>query len=445
RAGTTFTAFLALATVVTFGRTTLVCSGIVLEHFALEHPNLDADDAVRGLGFGSAVVNISAQRVQRNATFAVPFGTSDIGTTQTATNVHADAAGAHADRRLHGALHGATESHAAFELLGDALGNQRRIGFGLPHFNDVDVHFAVGELLHLGADLVDVSALLADHDARTSGVDRHAALAVRTLDDDLGNRSGLQIFHEHGAVLEVFLQQRSIFALVGEPAAVPGAVDAEAEADRIDFLAHYAASSTCRTTIVRCEKGFSTRADRPRPRAWKRFMTRELPTKASATTRASVSRPWLFSALAMALSSTFFTWPEMRLWLNSRSAKAFSTFLPRINCARRFNFWGLMLSMRSTALASLSLSARWVFGLPILLPLGLLVGHVAVIGTARRELAKLVADQVLGRVVRDMLLTVVNAERDTHELRQDGRTAAPDLDHIVAAGREGLFGLLEHV
>src|SRR5690606_9939998 len=100
RAGTTFTAFLALATVVTFGRTTLVCSGIVLKHFALEHPNLDADDAVRGLGFGSAVVNISAQRVQRNATFAVPFGTSDIGTTQTATNIHADAAGAHADRRL---------------------------------------------------------------------------------------------------------------------------------------------------------------------------------------------------------------------------------------------------------------------------------------------------------------------------------------------------------
>src|SRR5690606_3238840 len=39
RAGTTFTPFLALATVVTFGRTTLVCSGLVLEHFALAHPS----------------------------------------------------------------------------------------------------------------------------------------------------------------------------------------------------------------------------------------------------------------------------------------------------------------------------------------------------------------------------------------------------------------------
>src|SRR5690606_3919017 len=101
---------------------------------------------------------------------------------------------------------------------------QRRIGFGLAHLDDVDVHFAVSELLHLGANLVDVGALLADHDARTSSVDRHAALAVRTLDDDLGDRGGLQIFHQHGADLQVFLQQRTIFALVGEPAAVPGPV-----------------------------------------------------------------------------------------------------------------------------------------------------------------------------------------------------------------------------
>src|SRR5690606_26117371 len=125
----------------------------------------------------------------------------------------------------HGALHGAAEGHAAFQLLGNALGNQRRIGLGLAHFNDVDVHFAVGELLHLGADLVDVGALLADHDARTGGVDRHAALAVRTLDDDLGDRGGLEVLQKSRTDLQVFLQERTIFALIGEPAAVPGAVD----------------------------------------------------------------------------------------------------------------------------------------------------------------------------------------------------------------------------
>src|SRR5690606_2251664 len=135
----------------------------------------------------------------------------------------------------------------------------------------------------------------------------------------------------------------------------------------------------------------------------------------------------------------------MRLWLNSSSARAFSTFLPRINCARRLSFCGLMRSMRSTALASLSASARWAFGLPILLPLGLLVGRVTVVGTGRCELAKLVADHVFGHQDRDMLVTVVNAERHADKLRQNGRAAAPDLDHIVAARREGLLGLLEHV
>src|SRR5690606_37145415 len=74
-----------------------------------------------------------------------------------------------------------------------------------------------------------------------------------------------------------------------------------------------------------------------------------------------------------------------------------------------------------------------------------LVGRVTVIGTGRCELAKLVTYHVLGNENRDMLVAVMHAEGNTHELRQDGRAAAPDLDHIVAAGCEGLLGLLEHV
>src|SRR5215217_736807 len=104
-----------------------------------------------------------------------------------------------------------------------------------------------------------------------------------------------------------------------------------------------------------------------------------------------------------------------------------------------------MRSMRSTALASLSLRARSVFGLLILLPLGLLVGRVTVIGTGRGKLAKLVTDHVFGDIHRNMLLSVVDAKRDADELRQDGRAARPDLDHIVAARAQGLLGLLEHV
>src|SRR4029079_4206460 len=39
--------------------------GVVRKHFALEYPDLDADDAVGRLGFGKAVIDVGAQRVER--------------------------------------------------------------------------------------------------------------------------------------------------------------------------------------------------------------------------------------------------------------------------------------------------------------------------------------------------------------------------------------------
>src|SRR5262245_42142898 len=101
-------------------------------------------------------------------------------------------------------------------------------------------------------------------------MDRDAALFVRTLDDNLRHRRLLELAVQIFADLDVFVQQLAVFAGVRVPARIPGTVDAEAETDRIDFLAHYAASpfsSTSRTTIVRCENGFSIRLARPRPRA----------------------------------------------------------------------------------------------------------------------------------------------------------------------------------
>src|SRR5919199_642941 len=205
-------------------------------------------------------------------------------------------------------------------------------------------------------------------------------------------------------------------------------------------------SATSRTTMVRFANGFMMRAPRPRARAWKRFRTSALPTCASLTMRSSTSRLWLFSALAMALSRHLRTSRAMRLRENSRSASAVATFLPRISCARRFSFCGLTRSMRATALASFSGSARGVAALPILLgPLRLFVRGVAVEGARRRELAELVAHHLLGHVDRDVLLAVVNAEGQADELRQDRGAAAPDLDHLVAAGAARGVRLLEQV
>src|SRR5690606_32175223 len=132
--------------------------------------------------------------------------------------------------------------------------------------------------------------LLADDDARPGRMDRHPALPVRPLDDDLRHRSLLQVLHQRPPDLHVLVQQRTVTRLAGVPARIPGPVDAEAQADRIDFLTHQAVSSTSRTTIVRFENGFWMRPTRPRARGVQRLMTSALPTCASATTSESTSR-----------------------------------------------------------------------------------------------------------------------------------------------------------
>src|SRR6185437_866765 len=211
---------------------------VVLKDFALEYPNLDAASAVSGVRGGDAVIDVGAQGVQRHAAFAVPLKPRDLGAAETAGAVDANALGAQTHRRLHGAFHGAAEGDAAFELLGDGIGHQRRIDLGLAHLDDVDRHFRLRQLGDLLTQLVDVGALLADHHARTRRVNVDPALLVRPLDDDLRDRRLFEAAHQNFADLHVLVQQLAVLGLVGEPAAVPGAVDAEAQADRIDLLSH---------------------------------------------------------------------------------------------------------------------------------------------------------------------------------------------------------------
>jgi hypothetical protein len=131
--------------------------------------------------------------VQRHAAFAVPFGPGDFRAAETAAAVDPDALRAHAHGVLHRPLHGAAESNAALQLLGDDCRNQVRVDLRLAHFNDVEVHSLSVISPASCAQLLDVRALLADDHTRTRGVDRHAALLVRALDDDLRNAGLLAV------------------------------------------------------------------------------------------------------------------------------------------------------------------------------------------------------------------------------------------------------------
>src|SRR5271165_3743394 len=211
---------------------------IVLQDFAFEDPDLDAAGAVGGVRGGDAVVDVGAQGVQRHAAFAIPLETGDFRAAQPAGAIDADALGAETHGRLHGALHRPPERHAPLELLGDGFGDQRRVDFRFADFDDVDRHFRTGQLGDLLAQLFDVGALLADDDAGAGGVNVDARLLVRTLDDDLRDRRLLEALHQRFADLHVLVQQLAVLALAGKPARIPGAVDAEAQPDRIDLLTH---------------------------------------------------------------------------------------------------------------------------------------------------------------------------------------------------------------
>src|SRR3954451_16968362 len=211
---------------------------VVLEDLALEDPDLDAAGAVGRERRRGAVVYVGAQRVQRDAALAVPLHPRDLGAAEAARAIDADALGAKPHRRLHGALLGAAEGDPALELLGDRLGDERRVDLGLAHLDDVDRHVGVGHLADELAQLLDVGALLADDDAGPRRVDRDAALLVRALDDDLRHCRLLQLLHQRFADGDVLVHQPRVFALAGKPARIPRPVDAEPKTDRVDFLTH---------------------------------------------------------------------------------------------------------------------------------------------------------------------------------------------------------------
>src|SRR6266700_6287776 len=211
---------------------------VVLKDFALEDPDLDAAGAERGERGRHAVIDIGAQRVQRHAPFAIPFHAGDFGAAETARAVDANALGAKTHRRLHRALHGAAECDAALELLGDRFGDQGGVEFGLADFDDVDDDVGIGDVGNPLAQLVDVGALLADHDAGARRMDRHPALLVRTLDHDPGHRRLLELLVQDLPDLDILVQQLAVFVLAGEPTGIPRPVDAETQPDWVDLLTH---------------------------------------------------------------------------------------------------------------------------------------------------------------------------------------------------------------
>src|SRR5688572_4546778 len=204
---------------------------------ALVEPHLHADLAVGRARFGEAVVDVGAQRLQRQLAVQIPFGAGDLRAVQPAGDAHLDAARAEAQRRLHRLAHGPPERHALLELHGHRLGDQLRLELRLLDLLDVDEDLPVGALLDLLLQLVDFRALAADDDARTRGVDVDLQVVRRALGLDPRDARVREALLEVLAQRQVLVQQLRVIA-VGEPARAPGLVEAEPETVRVNLLAH---------------------------------------------------------------------------------------------------------------------------------------------------------------------------------------------------------------
>ncbi len=116
--------------------------------------------------------------------------------------------------------------------------NKLSIDFRLADLDDVEVQFAVGQFGDLFAQVFDIGALFADDHAWTRGLDRNAALAVRTFDDHAADACLCALLLDESADFQIFVQKTTVFLGVGEPTAVPSTVDLKTQTDWIDFLTH---------------------------------------------------------------------------------------------------------------------------------------------------------------------------------------------------------------
>src|SRR5437660_1839893 len=157
---------------------------VMRQHFALEHPNLDADDPVRGARLGKPVIDIGAQRMEWHTTFAIPLAARDFHAIQAPRAHDLDALGAEAHRVLHRPLHRAAKHDPLLQLLRDRIRDQLGIDLRLANLLDVQADVAAHHLAQVTAQRLDVLALLADDDSGTRAVNRDARVLGGPLDRD---------------------------------------------------------------------------------------------------------------------------------------------------------------------------------------------------------------------------------------------------------------------
>jgi hypothetical protein len=103
-----------------------------------------------------AVVDVSAQGMERHTAVGVTLGARHLGTAETAGHLDLDALGARTHRTGERTLHRATEGDAVLQLLSNRLRDQARVQLGPLDLEDVDLDLLAGDLVQITAQLVNL-------------------------------------------------------------------------------------------------------------------------------------------------------------------------------------------------------------------------------------------------------------------------------------------------
>ena len=148
--------------------------------------------------------------MQRNASLTDPLAAGDLGAAETSAYLNLNTLGSGAQSILNCLLDRTAEHDTVLELVSNAVCNQLGLDLFLAvmDLDDLDLGRNAGQLLNLKTERLDVGAALADYDAGTSSTDGNLDALGRTVDDDLGNGSVLQLRSQIIADGEVTLQVR---------------------------------------------------------------------------------------------------------------------------------------------------------------------------------------------------------------------------------------------
>src|SRR5438105_539194 len=205
---------------------------------ALVDPDLDADPAGRRLRLDEAVVDVGADRVQRDTALAVHLAPAHLAAAQASRTLDLHAGGARADRRGERALHRAPERNAIRELLGDRLCDELRVELRSLDLVDVDVDVLLRQRMKVAAQRVDLDARLADHDPRPRRVDVDCDPLLVLADQDVGQARVRELVVDVLADADVLEDVGRELLLAGVPVGLPVVDHAHAEAPRMNLLSH---------------------------------------------------------------------------------------------------------------------------------------------------------------------------------------------------------------